>query len=135
MGHGCIHEPTARTLLVVQLGVQTYAVATVVAMAIRLTLARTMPAVHTGGSSMTISISINGGNARITKWSNTMSKIVLTLEQIKELARFATEEGQPSYTITTGTIPAFEAEDGEVPEYSGLIAYSDSENHSVLQLE
>lgn len=64
-----------------------------------------------------------------------MSKIVLTLEQIKELARFAEDEGQPSYTITTGTIPAFEAEDGEVPEYSGLIAYSDSENHSVLQLE
>ncbi|MGQ5732339.1 hypothetical protein ACUNI2_11145 [Serratia sp. IR-2025] len=64
-----------------------------------------------------------------------MSKIVLTLEQIKELARFAEEEGQPSYTITTGTIPAFEAEDGEVPEYSGLIAYSDSEKHSVLQLE
>lgn len=59
-----------------------------------------------------------------------MSKIVLTLEQIKELARFAGEEGQPSYTITTGTIPAFEA----VPEYNGLIAYSDSEEHSVLQL-
>lgn len=84
---------------------------------------------------MTISISINGGNARITKRSNTMSKIVLTTEQIKELARFAEEEGQPSYTITTGTIPAFEAEDGEmVEEYNGLIAYSDSEEHSVLQL-
>lgn len=62
--------------------------------------------------------------------------LVLTLEQIKELARFAEEEGQPSYTITTGTIPAFEAEDGEmVAEYNGLIAYSDSEKHSVLQLE
>ncbi|MGP2741045.1 hypothetical protein [Serratia marcescens] len=62
--------------------------------------------------------------------------LVLTLEQIKELARFAEEEGQPSYTITTGTIPAFEAEDGEmVAEYNGLIAYSDSEEHSVLQLE
>ena len=61
--------------------------------------------------------------------------LVLTLEQIKELARFAEEEGQPSYTITTGTIPAFEAEDGEmVAEYNGLIAYSDSEEHSVLQL-
>ncbi|BEN67438.1 TPA: hypothetical protein ACGD7V_000888 [Serratia marcescens] len=45
-----------------------------------------------------------------------MSKIVLTLEQIKELARFAEEEGQPSYAITTGTIPAFEAEDGEMVE-------------------
>lgn len=64
-----------------------------------------------------------------------LSKTVLTLGQIKELARFAEEEGQPSYTITTGTIPAFEAEDGEmVEEYNGLIAYSDSEEHSVLQL-
>ena len=63
------------------------------------------------------------------------TKTVLTLEQIKELARFAEEEGQPSYTITTGTIPAFEAEDGEmVAEYNGLIAYSESEEHSVLQL-
>lgn len=65
-----------------------------------------------------------------------MSKIVLTQEQIKELARFAAEDGQPSYTITTGTIPSFEAEDGEtVPEYSGLIAYSESEEHGVLQLD
>lgn len=64
-----------------------------------------------------------------------MSKIVLTQEQIKELARFAAEEGQPSYTITTGIIPAFEADNGEmVPEYSGLIAYSESEEHGVLQL-
>lgn len=36
-----------------------------------------------------------------------MSKAVLTLKQIKELARFAEEEGQPFYTITTATIPAF----------------------------
>ncbi|MBI6162467.1 hypothetical protein JEQ05_12600 [Serratia liquefaciens] len=64
-----------------------------------------------------------------------MSKIVLTLEQIKELARFAVEEDQPSYTITNGTIPAFEAENGDtVPEYSGLIAYSESEEQGVLQL-
>ncbi|CAI1640304.1 hypothetical protein [Serratia proteamaculans] len=64
-----------------------------------------------------------------------MSKIVLTQEQIKELARFAAEEGQPSYTITNGTIPAFEAEDGQnIAEYNGLIAYSDSEDHGVLQL-
>ncbi|EPH0541223.1 hypothetical protein N1I02_001132 [Serratia marcescens] len=65
-----------------------------------------------------------------------MSKIVLTLEQIKELARFATEEGQPSYTIQHGTRCAFETEDGAMmPEYNGLIAYSDSEAHSVLELE
>lgn len=64
-----------------------------------------------------------------------MSKIVLTQEQIKELARFAAEDGQPSYSITTGIIPAFEADDGElVPEYNGLIAYSESEEHGVLQL-
>lgn len=64
-----------------------------------------------------------------------MSKIVLTQEQIKELARFSAEDGQPSYTITTGIIPAFEADDGElVPEYNGLIAYSESEEHGVLQL-
>lgn len=64
-----------------------------------------------------------------------MIKIVLTQDQIKELARFSEEDGQPSYTITTGTIPAFEADDGElVPEYNGLIAYSDSEEHGVLQL-
>ena len=64
-----------------------------------------------------------------------MSKIVLTQEQIKELARFSAEDGQPYYTITTGTIPALEADDGElVPEYNGLIAYSESEEHGVLQL-
>lgn len=64
-----------------------------------------------------------------------VSKIVLTQEQIKELARFATEDGQPSYIITHGIIEAFEAADGKhVPEYSGLIAYSDSEEHAVLQL-
>ncbi|CAI1526527.1 Uncharacterised protein [Serratia quinivorans] len=64
-----------------------------------------------------------------------MNKIVLTQEQIKELARFAAEDSQPTYTITTGTIPEFEADDGElVPEYNGLIAYSESEDHGVLQL-
>lgn len=64
-----------------------------------------------------------------------MIKIVLTQDQIKELARFSEEDGQPSYTITTGIIPAFEADDGElVPEYNGLIAYSESEEHGVLQL-
>ncbi|RYC42862.1 hypothetical protein [Pectobacterium zantedeschiae] len=62
-------------------------------------------------------------------------KIVLRVEQIKALANFAESEGQPAYTITHGTIPAFEADNGTmVPEYSGLIAYSESEQHGVLQL-
>ncbi|HDG1692906.1 TPA: hypothetical protein PFE16_004450 [Kluyvera georgiana] len=61
--------------------------------------------------------------------------VVLTAKQIEELATFAKEDGQPQYTITTGTIPEFEAEDGEIiPEYTGLIAYSDSLAHGVLQL-
>ncbi|MEC5319033.1 hypothetical protein VSX61_08795 [Brenneria populi subsp. brevivirga] len=65
-----------------------------------------------------------------------MSKLVLTAGQIKSLAEFAAQEGQPTYTITHGIIPTFEAEDGAVvPEYSGLIAYSDSEQHGVLQLD
>lgn len=64
-----------------------------------------------------------------------MSKIVLSQTQISALATFAAEDGQPSYTITTSTIPAFEAEDGEtVPEYNGLIAYSGNEKQPVLQL-
>ncbi|GKW14765.1 hypothetical protein PEC301937_07150 [Pectobacterium carotovorum subsp. carotovorum] len=63
-------------------------------------------------------------------------KIVLRADQIKALAEFAESEGQPAYTITRGTIPAFEADDGTVvPEYSGLIAYSASEQHGVLQLD
>lgn len=62
--------------------------------------------------------------------------VVLTAKQIEELAVFAKEDGQPQYTITTGTIPEFEADNGEViPEYSGLIAYSDSLEHGVLQLD
>ncbi|HDT2308018.1 TPA: hypothetical protein QHP34_002647 [Citrobacter braakii] len=62
--------------------------------------------------------------------------VVLTAKQIEDLATFAKENGQPQYTITTGTIPAFEAEDGEtIPEYKGLIAYSGSLEHSVLQLD
>ena len=64
-----------------------------------------------------------------------VSKVALSAKQIQELAQFAAEESQPSYTITTGTIPAFEAEDGEmIAEYNGLIAYSDSEERGVLQL-
>ncbi|ENS5448871.1 hypothetical protein ACE1QC_003796 [Morganella morganii] len=57
--------------------------------------------------------------------------ITLTLEQIRALADFAAQEGQPSYTITSGIIPAF---DGQ-PEYQGLIAFSGSEEHGVLQLD
>lgn len=65
-----------------------------------------------------------------------MSEIVLTKEQIKELAEFSEQDGQPAYTITTGTIPAFESDDGtQVPEYSGLLAFSGSEEHGVLLLD
>ncbi|MFU0880266.1 hypothetical protein ACM26M_03335 [Kluyvera cryocrescens] len=40
------------------------------------------------------------------------------------------------YTITTGTIPEFEADNGEIiPEYNGLLAYSDSLEHGVLQID
>ena len=62
--------------------------------------------------------------------------VVLTAKQIEDLANFAKEDGAPQYTITTGTIPQFEADDGEIiPEYSGLIAYSDSLERGVLQLD
>lgn len=62
--------------------------------------------------------------------------VVLTAKQIEELAAFAKDDGQPQYTITTGTIPEFEADDGEIiPEYKGLLAYSDSLEHGVLQLD
>ena len=62
--------------------------------------------------------------------------VVLTAKQIEDLANFAKEEGAPQYTITTGTIPELETDDGEIiPEYSGLIAYSDSLERGVLQLD
>lgn len=62
--------------------------------------------------------------------------VVLTAKQIEDLAAFAKEDGQAQYTITTVTIPEFEADDGEVtPVYTGLIAYSDSLEHGVLQLD
>jgi len=62
--------------------------------------------------------------------------VVLTAKQIEDLAAFAKEDGQAQYTITTVTIPQFEADDGEItPEYTGLIAYSDSLEHGVLQLD
>ena len=64
-----------------------------------------------------------------------MSRIVLTLDQIRSLYSFAEGEGQRAYTITDSTIPAFEADDGSVvPEYTGLIVYSESEQSGVLQL-
>jgi len=47
-----------------------------------------------------------------------------------------TQDGAPQYTITSAAIPAFEADDGAtIPEYTGLIAYSDSLEHGVLQLD
>ncbi|EOL9120183.1 hypothetical protein ACM93F_001087 [Enterobacter ludwigii] len=62
-------------------------------------------------------------------------KVTLTAEQATDLAYFAKEDGQPKYCITHSTIPAFTAEDDrEVPEYTGLIAYSESTEHGVLQL-
>lgn len=62
--------------------------------------------------------------------------VILTAKQIEDLAAFAKEDGQPQYTITTVTIPQFEADDGEIiPEYVGLIAYSDSLEHGLLQLD
>ena len=62
--------------------------------------------------------------------------VALTAKQIQDLAVFAKEDGAPQYTITTGTIPEFEADDGEIiPEHSGLIAYSDSLERGVLQLD
>ncbi|WP_265498697.1 hypothetical protein [Providencia rustigianii] len=57
-------------------------------------------------------------------------KIVLTPGQIKSLHEFAQEEGQSSYTVELGTIC-----DGNDIIYEGLIAYSGSEDHGVLQLE
>ena len=62
-----------------------------------------------------------------------MIPLKLSAEQIKALAAFAEEEGQPSYTITHTTIPEFEADNSEIiPSYTGLIAYSDSLEHGVL---
>lgn len=62
--------------------------------------------------------------------------MVLTAKQFEDLASFAKEDSQPQYTIATGIIPEFEDDDGEViPEYTGLIAYSESLEHGVLQLD
>ncbi|WP_320728292.1 hypothetical protein [Enterobacter ludwigii] len=71
----------------------------------------------------------------MTENKNELTGLVLTAEQIKNLATFAEEEGQSKYCITHTTIPALAAEDGqEIPEYTGLIAYSESTEHGVLQL-
>ncbi|MCB7754872.1 hypothetical protein KAG03_20810 [Klebsiella variicola] len=65
-----------------------------------------------------------------------MTPSVLTAEQITALAEFAEQDGQPAYTISQASIPEFEADDGSaVLGYEGLIAYSESEEHGVLQLE
>ncbi|MBS7783824.1 MULTISPECIES: hypothetical protein [Providencia] len=58
------------------------------------------------------------------------AKVVLTSEQIKSLHEFAQEEGQPSYTIEEGKVF-----DGDDVVYEGLVAYSGSTEHGVLQLE
>ncbi|HHA2249975.1 TPA: hypothetical protein ACOEHG_004918 [Enterobacter ludwigii] len=60
-----------------------------------------------------------------------MAKIKLTLEQIRSLAKFAEEEGQPEYTICHGQIPGFD----DIEDYDGLIAFSGSEEHGVLALD
>lgn len=60
-----------------------------------------------------------------------MSKITLTTAMIKSLAAFTAEDGQAAYTLSHGHIPAFD----EFPGYSGLIAYSTSEDGGVLALE
>ncbi|MEQ5573371.1 hypothetical protein ABN306_11120 [Providencia huaxiensis] len=57
-------------------------------------------------------------------------EIVLTPEQIKSLHEFAQEEGQPSYTIGVGKVF-----DGDDVVYEGMLAYSGSTEHGVLQLE
>ncbi|CAH5008269.1 hypothetical protein ACR71O_25135 [Klebsiella pneumoniae] len=63
-----------------------------------------------------------------------MTPLVLTAEPAP--ADFAEQEGQPTYMISQASIPEFEADDGStVPGYEGLIAYSESEEHGVLQLE
>lgn len=65
-----------------------------------------------------------------------MTPLVLTAEQIKALADFAEQDGQPAYTISQASIPKFEADDGStLPGYEGLIAFSESEEHGIFQLE
>jgi hypothetical protein len=58
------------------------------------------------------------------------ARLVLSAQQIQELARFVEVEGQESYTVCYGEIPA----QGDMPEYSGLIAFSGNEKSSILAL-
>lgn len=62
--------------------------------------------------------------------------LTLNAGQIKELAEFAESDGQNAYTIAYGNIPEYVADDDSVvPAYSGLIAYSGSQEHGLLQLD
>lgn len=63
--------------------------------------------------------------------NNKPAMFVLTREQIDALAKFAHEDGQPAYTICRASIPACD----EIEEYDGLIAFSESKEHGVLQLD
>lgn len=60
-----------------------------------------------------------------------MSKITLTATMIQSLAAFAEKDGQAAYTLAHGHIPA----QADFAGYSGLIAYSVSDDGGVLALE
>lgn len=60
-----------------------------------------------------------------------MSKITLTVAMIQSLAAFAAKDGQAAYTLAHGHIPA----QADFAGYSGLIAYSVSDDGGVLALE
>lgn len=60
-----------------------------------------------------------------------MSKITLTAAMIQSLAAFAEKDGQTAYTLAHGHIPA----QADFAGYSGLIAYSVSDDGGVLALE
>lgn len=60
-----------------------------------------------------------------------MSKITLTAAMIQSLAAFAAKDGQAAYTLAHGHIPA----QANFAGYSGLIAYSVSDDGGVLALE
>lgn len=60
-----------------------------------------------------------------------MSKITLTAAMIQSLAAFAAKDGQAAYTLAHGHIPA----QADFAGYSGLIAYSVSDDGGVLALE
>ncbi|EKS6735993.1 hypothetical protein ACM93F_004026 [Enterobacter ludwigii] len=56
----------------------------------------------------------------MTENKNGLTGLVLTAEPIKNLAKFAEEDGQSKFCITNTTIPAFTADDDrEIPEYTG----------------